>query len=126
MVEQYIKVYEWILRHPDLSRLEALLVCEVLRFPEGCYQSAQSLAELLRSDKRTIQRMVRSLKKRGWIAILYDTKNKKLRILYATPKEPPLGPLFEYTQKAESSRSERRKKDVKALVKQTADDMFAG
>ena len=125
MVEQYIKVYEWILRHPDLSRLEALLVCEVLRFPEGCYQSAQSLAELLRSDKRTIQRMVRSLKKRGWIAILYDTKNKKLRILYATPKEPPLGPLFEYTQKAESARSERRKKEVKALVKKTADGMFA-
>lgn len=126
MVEQYIKVYEWILRHPELSRLEALLVCEVLRYPDGCHQSAESLAQLLRSDKRTVQRMVRSLKKRGWIAILYDTKNKKLRFLYATPKEPPLGPLFEYTQKAETARSEKRKKDVQALVKKTADGMFAG
>jgi hypothetical protein len=126
MVEQYIKVYEWILRHPELSRIEALLVCEILRWPEGCYKSAQSLADLLRSDKRTIQRLIRSLRKRGWVTILPETTDKHLRILYATPKEPPLGPLFEYTQKAESARAEKRKKAVDTLVKKAADGLYAG
>jgi len=126
MVEQYIKVYESILRHPELSRLEALLVCEVLRYPDGCHESAESLAQLLRSDKRTVQRMVRSLKQRGWIAILYDASNKKLRWLYATPKEIPVGKLFEYAQKAEKSRAKRTQKNVKDLVKKTADSLFAG
>lgn len=126
MVEQYIKVYEWILRHPELSRLEALLICEVLRWPEGCYKSAQSLAELLRSDKRTIQRTIKSLRKRQWLTLLPETKDKRIRIIYATPKEPPIGPLFEYVQKAEDSRAKRKQKKVKALVKQTADSMFAG
>lgn len=126
MVEQYIKVYERILRHPELSRLEALLVCEVMRYPEGCYRSAKSFADLLRSDKRTIQRTIKSLREREWLTMLPEIKDKHLRILYATPKETPLGPLFEYIQKAESARAEKRKKAVKALVKQTADDMFAG
>jgi len=125
MVEQYIKVYEWILRHPELSRFEALLVCEIMRWPEGCYKSSQRLADLLGTDKRYINRCLKSLRKRGWVTILPD-KEKQLRILYATPKEPPLGPLFEYTQKSESSQAEKRKKAVKALIKQTADDMFAG
>jgi DNA replication protein DnaD len=126
MVEQYIKVYEWILRHPELSRFEALLVCEIMRWPEGCYKSSQRLADLLRTDKRYINRTIKSLRKRGWVTILPDTSNKQLRILYATPKEPPLGPLFEYIQKAESARAEKRKEEAKALVKKMADDMFAG
>lgn len=126
MVEQYIKLYEWILRHPELSRFEAMLVCEIMRWPAGCYKSAQSLADLLQSNKRHIQRTLKSLRKRGWVTILPDTNNKHLRILYATPKEPPLGPLFEYTQKAESARAEKRQKEVKALIKETADGMFAG
>jgi hypothetical protein len=126
MVEQYIKVYEWILTHPELSRFEALLVSEIMRWPSGCYKSARSLADLLQSNKRHIQRTIKSLRKRGWVTILPDTSNKHLRILYATPKEPPVGPLFEYVQKAESARAEKRQKEVKALVKETADGMFAG
>ena len=126
MVEQYIKVYEWILRHPDLSRFEALLVCEIMRWPEGCYKSAQNLANLLGTDKRYIQRTIKSLRKRGWVTILPEIKDKQLRILYATPKEPPIGPLFEYIQKSESARAEKQKKAVKDLVKKAADDMFAG
>lgn len=98
MVEQYIKVYEWILRHPELTRFEALLVCEVMRWPNGCYKSSQSLADLLRSDQRTIRRTIKSLCKRQWLAILREGKNK--RMLWATPKEPPIGPLFDYQQKA--------------------------
>ena len=124
--EQYFIVYEKILRHPELSRFEALLISEIMRYPEGCYKSAHSLAGLLRSDKRTIQRTIRSLLERGWVTILPDTSNKQLRYLYATPKEAQIGPLFDYVQKAESAQAEKRKKAVKNLIKQTADDLFAG
>lgn len=126
MVEQYIKVYERILTHPELSRFEALLVCEIMRWPEGCFKSAQSLASLLGSNKRHIQRTLKSLRKRGWVTILPDTSKKQLRILYATPKETPLGELFEYVQKAECAQAKKRKKDAEALVKQAADNLFAG
>ncbi len=107
MVEQYIKVYEWILRHPDLSRLEALLVCEVMRWPNGCYKSSHRLARLLKSDTRTIQKKIKSLQKRQWLAVLKESKNR--RYIWATPKEPPIGPLFDYQQKA-----------AKAMIKKTA------
>lgn len=99
MPEQYIILYEWILRHPELTRLEALIICEVMRWPSGCYKSSASLAKLFKANSRTIQRCIKSLKKRQWIAILYDRK-KTERFLYATPKDPPPGPLFEYQKKA--------------------------
>lgn len=97
MVEQYIKVYEWLLRHPELSRLEALLISEVMRWPAGCYKSSAQLAKLLKSDTRTIQRKIISLQKREWLAVLHPKRQH--RIIWATPKEPPTGPLFEYKQK---------------------------
>lgn len=98
MAEQYIIVYEWILRHPELSRLEALLICEVMRWPNGCYKSSAQLAKLLKSDPRSIQKTIKSLFERKWLTVLRESKNR--RILWATPKEPPIGPLFDYQQKA--------------------------
>ena len=98
MPEQYIIVYEWILRHPELTRLEALLICEVMRWPSGCYKSSASLAKLFKADQRTIQRLIKSLRRRDWLAALHDRKRNE-RILFATPKEPPQGPLFEYKNK---------------------------
>jgi len=109
-VEQYIKVYEWILKHHELSRLEALLVCEVMRWPNGCYKSSNSLAKLLKSDTRTIQRKIKALEKREWLAVLRDNKNR--RTIWATPKEPPVGPLFDYQQKA-----------ARAMIKTTANKL---
>lgn len=112
MVEQYIKVYEWILRHPELSRLEALIVCEIMRWPNGCYKSSAQIAKLLKSDSRTIQRTIKSLFERKWLTMLYESKQK--RYIWATPKEPPIGPLFDYQQKA-----------ARAMIKQTANKLSA-
>lgn len=122
MVEQYIKVYERILRHPELTRLEALLVCEVMRWTAGCHKSSQSLAKLLKSDKRTIQRRIKSLEKRQWLTLLPDD-NKQMRILYATPKEIPPGPLFDYAQKAKKAIAEHQKKEIRAMIKTTAKNL---
>lgn len=121
-IEQYIKVYEWILRHPDLTRFEALLVCEVLRWPNGCHKSADSLARLLRSNKRWIQRTIKSLEKREWLAVLQDGQ---LRLLYATPRDPPIGELFAHLEKTKQAMAEKRKKEIMKLLRKTADRMSA-
>lgn len=97
MTEQYIIVYEWLLEHPELNRLEALLICEVMRWPKGCYKSSSQLGKLLKADARTIQRKILSLQKREWLAVCHI--RKQFRVIFATPKEPPPGPLFEYRQK---------------------------
>lgn len=111
MVEQYIKVYEWILRHPELSRLEALIICEVMRWPYGCYKSSVSLARLFKADPRTIQKLIKSLRRRAWLAALHD-RNRNERILYATPKDPPAGPLFDYQQNAAQAIIQRTSKQL--------------
>lgn len=109
MPEQYIIVYEWILKHPELTRLEALIICEVMRWPNGCHKSSGSLAKLFKSNTRTIQRAIKSLRKREWLAMLPD-KKKRERTLFAYLKEPPAGPLFDYKQKAS-----------KAMIKKTSE-----
>ena len=111
MPEQFIIVYERILRHPDLTRLEALIICEVIRWPSGCYKSSRSLARLFKSNHRTIQRLIKSLRQREWLAALHDRKRNE-RILFATLKEPPVGPLFDYQQKA-----------TQAMIKKTAQQL---
>lgn len=99
MTEHYIKVFEWLLKHEELSRFEALIVSEIMRWPDGCYKSSSQLAKLLKSDIRTIQRKILDLQKREWLAVLHPRKQH--RIIYATPKDPPVGPLFEYNQKSQ-------------------------
>jgi hypothetical protein len=112
MPEQYVIVYEWLLRHPELTRFEALIICEVMRWPSGCHKSSASIAKLFKSDTRTIQRIIKSLRLRQWLAILPDRKSQE-RTLFATPKEPPLGPLFEYREKT-------MQKITKALIERTS------
>jgi len=109
-MEQYVKVWYYLLKHPDnLSRLEVLLISEIMRWPNGCHKSSAQLAKLLKSDTRTIQRKIKSLcsKEKGWLAVLYPQKQH--RVLWATPKDPPIGPLFEY-----------QKKSTEAMIKRTA------
>lgn len=109
--EQYIKVYEWLLKHPDdLTRLEAMLISQIMRYPNGCHQSSANLAKLLKSDTRTIQRKIKLLFKRKWLTVLRTKKQH--RLLFATPKEPPAGPLFEY-----------QKKSTMAMIRRTAAKM---
>ena len=109
--EQYIKVYEWLLKHPDnLTRLEVLLISEIMRWPNGCFKSSAQLAKLLKSDTRTIQRKIKLLFKKKWLTVLYPQKQH--RVLFATPKDPPIGPLFEY-----------QKKSMQSIIKRTAAKM---
>jgi len=118
----YIIVYEWVLKHPDLTCSEALLLCEIMRWPNGCYKSSNQLGKLLRSDTRTIQRRIKSLIAKQWIAVLPDQK-RNMRILYATPKEPPIGPLFEYKEKADQVIQKYMSKQAKELIDKAAENL---
>jgi len=108
MPAQYIIVYEWLLRHPELTRFEALLLSEIMRWPiRGCHKSSRSLGRLLRADARTIQRTIKSLKGRQWLAILWE---KNRRYIWVTPKDPPKDTkIQDYKQKA-----------VQAMIQRTA------
>lgn len=96
--EPYIKVFEWLMQHPELSMLDALLVAQVMRFDlKGCYQTNYELGKLFKKSPRHIQRAIKSLVKRQWLAPLYITQYN--RLLWASPKEPPNGPIKDYKEK---------------------------
>ena len=94
-MDYYIKTYHWLLKHPELTTLDANIVSHVMGFGlKGCYQTNAELGQLFKKSIRQIQRKINSLVKRRWLARLdlnyYD------RILWASPKEPPEGPIEEY------------------------------
>lgn len=118
MVEQYIKVFEWILRHPELTALEALIVSHVIRYGiNGCFQSNATLGRLFKKHPRQIQRIIKLLTRKGWLAPLYPKRQE--RIIYATPKEPPLGPLFDYKQQIKQTINNA----IQDMIKQTAKNL---
>ena len=113
MTEKYIKAYVRLLTHPELSRLEALLICEIMLFPlGGCWKSSHNLAKLLGSDTRTIQKKIVLLQNRQWLAVLQDPNHPQERWIWATLKEPPAGPLFEYAEKAAEA-IEKKKQSIR-------------
>lgn len=118
-IEPYIKVFEWLLKQPDLTRLDALLISKIMRYPEGCWISSQKLGELLGANRRTIQRRINHLQSKGWLAVLQEY-NKSFRYVWATLKEPPIGPLFDYNQKAEEQMQKQRAKNARFMISQTA------
>jgi len=122
-MEQYIKVYEWLLRHTELNVMEAIIVSHIIRWDQkGCFQSNYELATLFKKHPRHLQRIIKSLVKRGWLAPLYP--NKRTRILYATLKEPPIGPLFEYQERAKETIIERKAKIQIKRIKSMTKSLF--
>jgi len=113
--EPYIKVFEWLLKHPDLSMLDALLVAHIMRYDlKGCYHTNEQLGLLFKRSPRHIQRAIKSLVKRQWIAPLYVTSFN--RILWASPKEPPIGPIKDYKEKV-------MPKLTQSLIQRTANQL---
>jgi len=92
-MERFFVVYEWIFQHPDLSHFEAILICYILKYPNGCFESSNHIAKHLNSAPRVIKRYIKTLIAKGWVTCLYESNHR--RILYATPKYPGPGPLFE-------------------------------
>lgn len=94
MTSTYTPLWDWVMEDPDLTGTEALVVCRVLRWREGgCFESNTTLGRKLKLDPRTVQRTVKRLVKREWLAVCYFSKRN--RIIYVNPKRLAAGPLFE-------------------------------
>jgi hypothetical protein len=118
-IEPYIKVYEWLVRHPELTRLDALLISKIMQFPCGCWISSFNLGGVTGAHWRTIQKKLKALQKKGWVAILPDEGSNK-RIVWATLKKPPLGQLFDYNEKSEKGRERQIARNIQYETRKLA------
>lgn len=90
----YTKLYDWVAKEPDLSLLEKILICNVLRFQKnGCYESYRTMGRKFGVAHSYIIKAVKSLIAKEWLCVLYEGKYK--RILYVVPERLKAGPLFE-------------------------------
>jgi len=122
-IEPYIKVYEWLLRQPDLTRLDVLLISKIMVYPAGCWISSQRLGDFFGVHKRTIQKRINVLQAKGWLAVIPEY-NKPFRYVWATLKEPPLGPLFDYQERTREIIRERKAKIQIKLINSMTKSLF--
>lgn len=113
-MDRFFVVYEWIFQHPELSHFEAILVCYVLHFPKGCFESSNHIAKHLNTAPRVIKRYTKVLIQKGWLSCLYESNHR--RILYATPKYPHPGPLFEQAEMQGKNRQKELSRQVRNLA----------
>lgn len=85
--------YDWIAEQKNLTLLEKLIICKVLRYGKnGCYESYRSIARKFGIDHSNLTKAVKSLIRKEWLCVLYESKYK--RILYVVPDRLSAGPLF--------------------------------
>lgn len=93
MTAYYTKFYDWIAQQKDLTLLEKLIICNVLRYKKGCYESYRGMARKFGVSHSHIIKSVKSLIAKDWLCVLYEGKYK--RILYVVPERLKPGPLWE-------------------------------
>jgi len=93
MSEEFTPCYEWIMVRKDLDLHEKLVLCRVLKYKDGgCFESNARIATFLSMHTRTVQRVIKRLVRKQWVAALYDTYQK--RTLFVDPEKLLVGPLF--------------------------------
>lgn len=100
----FTPLYDWLAEREDLSLLEKLIICRVLRFGEGgCFESYSTMAKAFHVDRSNLIKNIKSLVKKQWLAPLYETKY--VRVLWVDPDRFSVGPLFDLpaVQKARGS-----------------------
>jgi DNA-binding MarR family transcriptional regulator len=74
----YVKVLDEYLADPNLKTLaDIFIVAFCDRYEAGWYQSSAQIAALLREHPRTIQKRIRRLVKKGYIARTPPDKNRR-------------------------------------------------
>jgi len=90
---RFTPLYDWIAQKKELSLLEKMIICRVLRFGDkGCFESNRSMARNLGVNHSNITRAIKRLIKKDWLMTLPETKYK--RLLYVVPDRLKAGPLF--------------------------------
>lgn len=93
MAVTFTLYYDWIAEKKDLTLLEKLIICKVLRYGNnGCYESYRSMARKFGVDHSNLTKAVKSLIRKEWLCVFYESKYK--RILYVVPDRLSAGPLF--------------------------------
>lgn len=118
-IEPYIKVYVWLIKHPDLTPSDATLISQIMQFPTGCWISSQNLGNILGIHMRTVQKKLVALQKKEWVAILPELHSNR-RFVWATLKDPPIGPLFDYNKIAEKGMQRRRIQNAQYMAQTIA------
>lgn len=94
MAATFTPLYDWIAQQKDLSLLEKLVICKVLRYGnKGCYESYRSMARKFGVDHSNLTKAVKGLIAKDWLCVLYESKYR--RILYVVPERLSAGPLFD-------------------------------
>ncbi len=89
----FTPLYDWVMES-ELSNSEAQMICRVLRWGErGCFESNATIGRRLKMNPRTVRRLIKTLIRKEWLAVLYQTKHK--RLIFVDPKRLTAGPLFE-------------------------------
>lgn len=94
----FTPLFDWITERDDLSLLEKIIVCKVLRFGEGgCYESYANIAKDFHIDRRQLIRTFQSLVSRQWLAVLERERNGRVvyREYWVNPDMFSAGPLFD-------------------------------
>lgn len=118
-IEPYIKVYEYLLNQPDLNWLDILLISKIIQFPRGCWIRSGNLGDIFGIHIRTVQKKLVALQKKQWVAILPEERSNR-RYVFATLKNPPAGPLFEYNENAEKAKQELRARNARFVRNELA------
>jgi len=118
-IEPYIKVYIWLLQHPELKPLDAIVISQIMQFPAGCWISSNNLRKMFGVHIRTVQKKIAELQKKQWLAVLPEDCSNR-RFVWATLKDPPAGPLFDYNEKAEKGKQKLRTKNAQFMIQKTA------
>lgn len=101
----FTPLYDWVAERSDLSLLEKLIVCRVLRYGRGgCYESYASIARAFHVDRRQLIRTIKNLVQKQWLAVLSREKNGRVfyREYWVNPDRFSAGPLFDLPAVRES------------------------
>lgn len=104
----FTPLYAWVMARGDLTPLEKMIVCEVLRWKDaGCWESNATIAKKVGANKRSVKRAIKKLsvlegkvyfdkgrKTRGKGWLIRCPESNRRRIIYVEPVRLSLGPLF--------------------------------
>lgn len=94
MTSTYTPLWDWVMERNDLTVAEKLVICRVLRWREGgCFESNRTIGRKTGLHPRTVQKVVKKLVHRQWLAHLPLTKRS--RQIWVDPSRMTAGPLFE-------------------------------
>lgn len=121
----FTPLYDWVAARGDLSLLEKLIICRVLRYGEGgCFESYSTIAKAFHVDRRQLIRTIQSLVKKQWLAVLTREKNGRVfyREYWVNPDMFSAGPLFDLPAVRESRGGLKPPADVSKSPEEVVSD----